>query len=136
MKKVIKLSLVVLGFIFLAGCSDKSDESFHYKPEIYKHDSALVNADNLSRKIGKEIADVETKSSSSEDIVNAYKESVQKLKDQLSKLEEKREILKDETNLTKHEKKTWDDRYKEMINAYKDDIKNIKQKEKEFSNVD
>ncbi|NLC47769.1 MAG: hypothetical protein GX758_00210 [Tenericutes bacterium] len=133
MKKIFKLTVVVLLIIFLVGCGDDKEEAkFHYKPEIYKHDQVITNTSIINDSVYRSTVEFNVVSNTDEDKLELCRKNIEKLETQLAKLEETKLLLKDEKKLTKKEKKEWENNYKDAIKSTQSWIKEMKTKEKEY----
>lgn len=129
MKKVFKLTLLIFAIFLLVGCGDERDDAkFHYKPEIFKHDSVITNTSSLYDEVSRDMIEVNVEGRTNKEKLAICQNNLGKLENQLTKLEETRKLLKDEKNLTKSEKDEWDYNYKNSIKAVKDKINSIKTK--------
>lgn len=130
MKKIFKLTLLIFAIFILVGCGDekRDDAKFHYKPEIFKHDSVITNTSSLYDEVSRDMIEVNVEGKTNEEKLAICQNNLGKLENQLIKLEDTRKLLKDEPNLTKDEKALWESNYKSSINAVKEKIDSIKTK--------
>ncbi len=131
MKKIFAF-VIFISLIIFGGCGVKDgDKDTHYKPEEFKHNVAISNANRTMRDIDFEIVAMGAETSA--DIVyETYNDSIAKLKQELTTLENTKKQLSEDKELSKSEISSWTYEYDKTIKGVQNSIKSVETKLAEF----